>query len=485
MTLHGWKGTFYGFIEADAIRDSTQSFSDSVGNTPLLRTDGSSPANLPLGTNPIGETYSSKNPRFMFTPRNTTFGFKVEPPEVGSAKFAGVIEFDFFGNQPGNPLAQTTSTSTTESQYFSSATPRMRHAYVDMKSPIIDVMAGQGYNLFGWQPLFFPATDSFLGLPNMIFDRRPQLRLTKRIETKPVTIQIAGAALRPAQADSGFPDLVGGILFQINDWKGAHMLGPSQAKHDALSIGVSGVYRELKVSAFQDNMGAPRISGQDATANAYGISIDALLPVIPVKDINDRSNGLTLTGSFVTGTGIGDLYTGGLTGGATFPEQNSPTAAFLGTYAGNIDPGIVQYAIKIDPMTGMPVIDTLGNWEGLIRTINWTTYMIGAQYYLPFLQGRVAVSGNYTHAVSNNMQQQSTGSFPAEDLAGGNPTRTFKYATYYDANVFVGITDFFKVGLSWQHVEQVFLATGVPGSEVMQDSPEHNDRFEISTFFFF
>jgi hypothetical protein len=37
-------------------------------------------------------------------------------------------------------------------------------------------------------------------------------------------------------------------------------------------------------------------------------------------------------------------------------------------------------------------------------------------------------------------------------------------------------------------VEQVFLATGAASlgqPVVMQDSPEHNDRFEISTFFYF
>jgi hypothetical protein len=491
MTLYGWKATFYGFIELDAIRDSSQSFSDSVGNTPLLRTDGSQPAEQdPTVDSSVGPTYASTHPRVMFTPRNTTFGFKVEPPDVGSLKTMGVVEFDFFGDQPGNPLASTgpgaTPTSTTESNYFSSAAPRMRHAYVEMKNPIVDVMAGQGYNLFGWQPIFFPATDSFLGIPNMVFDRRAQFRLTKRIETAPVTVQIAGAALRPAQADSGFPDLVGGVLFQVNDWKGAHMLGPSQPKHDPLSIGVSGVYRKFAVTPFEDNMGANRASANDATANGYGISIDGLLPVIPVRDPKDKSNGLTLTGSFVTGSGIGDLYTGGLTGGAQFPAQYNGTT-FQGTYAGNIDPGLVQYSIPVDPATGMGMLGGPQNasYLGVLRVLNWQTYMVGLQYYLPVLQGRIVVSGNYSHAYSNNMQQQGTNNYNAEYLAGGDPQRTFKSAYYYDANVFIGFTESFKAALSWQHVEQIFMASGLPGSVVMKNSPEHNDRLEISTFFFF
>jgi hypothetical protein len=488
ITLRGWKATLYGFLELDAIRDSTQSFGDSVGNTPLLRTDGSTPAELPNTAQPYNYTFSSKNPRVMFTPRNTTFGLKLEPPEIVSTKVTGVLEFDFFGNQPGNPLSQTTATSTTESSYFSSASPRMRHAYVDVKSPIIDVMAGQAYNLFGWQPLFFPPTDSFLGIPNMIFDRRAQLRLTKRIETPAINVTLAGAALRPAQADGGFPDLVGAILFQANGWKGAHMLGPSEPKYDPLSFGVSTVYRQFAVSEFIDNAGAPRVSSQDAKASGRGFSFDALIPVIPVRDPKDRSNGLTITASYVVGEGIGDLYTGGLTGGIVFPNPHGQQGDFQGTYASNIDPGVVQYAIVTQGNPPQPIHDVDGNFVGILRTIDWETYTVGLQYYLPFLEGRAVITGNYSHAYSDNVQQQPTNVYANEKAAGGDPTRTFKAANYYDANLFVGLTDSFKVALSWQHVEQIFLASGAATlgqPVVMRDSPEHNDRFEISTFFFF
>ena len=494
-TLHGWKGTFYGFVEFDAIRDSTQSFGDSVGNTPLLRTDGSIPSYItPLFT--PTKSYASTNPRVIFTPRNTTFGFRVEPPEVGNVRLTSVIEFDFFGNQPTNPLNSDQGNSpTTEGSYLSSATPRMRHAYVEAKTPIVDVLAGQAYNLFAWEPLFFPATDSFLGLPNMIFDRRAQIRLTKRLESRPVTVTVAGAALRPAQADSGFPDLVGGLLFQINDWKGAHMLGPSQPKHDALSIGVSGIYRQFKVAQWQNNGGDPGLyTEQAASANGSGFSIDALIPIIPVKDIKDRRNGLTVTGSFVSGTGIGDLYTGGLTGGATFPVPPNQGVLNTGTYGPNIDPGVVQYSVMVDPVTGTQVL-TNGAATGVLRTLNWRTYMAGLQYYLPFLDGRFVITGNYTRAQSDNMLEQQAPNpacgnssgfcFAVEKNAGGNPTRTYRAANYYDANLFMGITDSLKIVLSWQRVEQIFLAHGLAGQEVMGDSSEHNDRFEFSTFFFF
>jgi hypothetical protein len=48
----------------------------------------------------------------------------------------------------------------------------------------------------------------------------------------------------------------------------------------------------------------------------------------------------------------------------------------------------------------------------------------------------------------------------------------------------IDITKAFKAGLSWQHVEQVFLATGLYGQEQLKDYTGKNDRFEISSFFF-
>src|SRR5262249_55469304 len=158
-----------------------------------------------------------------------------------------------------------------------------------------------------------------------------------------VNVQVAAAALRPPQADGAFPDLQGGVRFAVNSWQGAHMAGSAPATRDPLSIGVTGTYRQFKVAAYQNNMGDPRIATSVAEANGSGISIDATIPIIPISDVQDKSNALTLTGSFVTGSGIGDLFTGGLTGGAPYPRPEGPTGPFTGYYAANIDPGIVMF----------------------------------------------------------------------------------------------------------------------------------------------
>jgi hypothetical protein len=122
---------------------------------------------------------------------------------------------------------------------------------------------------------------------------------------------------------------------------------------------------------------------------------------------------------------------------------------------------------------------------GTLRLLNWQTFMVGLQYFLPVLAGRLALAGNFTRAKSNNLQQQGTPDFIAEKNAGGDPTRTFKQSDYYDVNLFLEITRPLKLGLSWQHTEQTFLATGLAGQEVMQDAKERNDRFSVAGYFFF
>src|SRR4029078_4896559 len=120
--------------------------------------------------------------------------------------------------------------------------------------------------------------------------------LSKTIETKALDIQIAGAALRPPQADGAFPDLQGGLRFALNGWKGAHMSGSGMPTHDPLSIGATVAYRQLKVAEYTNNAGDRRIATREAHENGRGVSIDGTIVVIPIANLEDKSNALTLTG---------------------------------------------------------------------------------------------------------------------------------------------------------------------------------------------
>jgi hypothetical protein len=451
LSTSRWQMSFYGFVEFDGMLDSTQSFNDSPGNSPILRSDGSRPAYLPVGTDELkGVMWGAYHSRMQATARNTRFGFKLTPPEYAGIKTTGVLEFDLFGNQPSNPP------TTTEGSFFTSPTLRLRHAYAKLETSVVDILFGQYYDLFGWQPNFFPATWSFLGTPNMIFGRTPQIRLSKSVQTSSFGVELAGAITRPPQRDSGFPGFQGGARLDINLLKGAHGRGSGQATLDSASIGVSGVLRKFRVIKWSNNRLDITQATEVAEAGGVGYSIDGLIPIIPVKDMDNKSIALTVTGSWVKGSGIADLYTGGLTGGVQFPLPAGPGGPSTGFYAGNIDPGLVQYKIT-DPGIG-----TVGE----LRVINWQSSMIGFQLYLP-PGGKIVVTGNFTRARSDNIGQDIP--------EGGDPTRTFKVAEYYDANLFFDITPSIRTGGSYQVIRQRYVDGGA----------ELNKRVEIGGLFFF
>jgi hypothetical protein len=403
-----WKFSAYGVVEFNIFNDSTRSFQEGSGNN-LVARDG---------------TYASSVGRTIVTARNSRIGFKMIIPEFEGIKTTGIVEGDFDGNQPSNPPTLT------EASYYTNATFRLRYANVKLESGVIDVQAGQALNLFGNGPYFFPCTTFQLGLPNMVFSRTPQLRIAKTLKTKAVNVDIGVAGLRPPGRDSLYPDAQAALRLSINDWKGVHTPGYVFTTADPMAIGISGVARRFKVDQF-----AATPTGQ-STDTGWGVSIDAFIPVIPVKDSDDRSNALSLTGTFTTGSGIADLY--GMNGGITFPAL---PAGQTGTFTPDIDPGMVTY----DP-------------GGVLHTIPWTTFMAGAQYYLP-PSGRLFISGNYTQA-------QSTGAGNIVDLVGGETlpsgmpnTRAatvIKKAQYVDGCVFFDITRTVRTSVSIQEIWQTY-----------------------------
>ena len=399
--------TFYGFVEADFINDSTRSYNDAIGSSLVARK----------------ETYEGRVGRTQFSARNTRIGMLFESPVIGGVRPSAVFEGDFFGNQPGTPP------HTSEGAYFDSPTFRIRHAYLKLQNDYVDVLAGQTYDVFGWQNYFFPCTAAFLGLPNELFSRSTQLRLSHTFGSGPVSVDLAVAALRPAQRDSTIPDGNAGLKLNFNDWKGITTPGNVGTTALPLSLGVSGVVRRFNVNAF-----APPPPQNSNGATGWGLSVDALVPVIPGKDANDRGNRLTLTGSFVQGTGIADLVTAN--GGATFPTLPNPAQANPPPlYTPDIDNGLVTF-----------------DRQGVLHTIDWRTFMVGLQYYLP-PTGRVIVSVNYTQADSKNMASL----YPKGGAEIELLSRVAKQSRYADANLFWDVTPAVRVGGSFQYTAVEYI----------------------------
>jgi hypothetical protein len=452
-----WTLTIYGFAEADMMRDSTRSFNDGLNNNVVAH----------------AQTQANAYPRLQSSIRNSRFGIKADAPTVSGIHTSGVLEFDLFGNQSiinsgGGSSGQPPGPGdTTEATYFNNAGLRVRHAYVKLESAVVDALAGQTYHLLGWQNYFFGASCGFLGLPNQLFNRTVQVRLGHTFASDAISLDIAAAALRPAQRDAGLPDAEGGIRISVNSWKGITTPGSGGTTALAASIGVSGLLRQFKVDPYAP-LPAPPIA-----LPGWAIAVDLLLPIIPVKDSTDRGNALTITGEFVTGTGDADQYTG-MTAGATMPNvyplppdtpvnaagmsvpQAQGAAPLVGLpYTPDIDPGLVAF-----------------DSNGFVHTINWRTLLVGVQYYLP-PTGRVFVSGNYSRSDSSNIASLFHPDSPRQPWV--NPLTVFHASRYADANLFVDVTPTVRVGLSYQYVAQAFT----------DGTTAHNHRGELTVLYLF
>jgi hypothetical protein len=402
--MYGARGDWfiqpYGYARFDGIHDTTQSFEDGIQPNLIARPG----------------TYKGQHRRTMLMARDSRVGIYVGAPEFHGIKTTGQLEFDFFGIPP-------TDVRRHDKDVFSPI--RMRHAYLKIETSAVDVIAGQYYTPFGWNGHFYPATGAFLGVPAQIYHRDPQLRVEKAIHFGDGALTLALAAVRPGQKDSGVPDGHGGVLFEHKAWSGAATSGFGRPSIVPISLGVSGLYRRFELPAFRIDSGAEAV-----TAQGWGVTAQALLPVIPAKTIEQRGNSLTVTGEFSTGTGIADLYTG-MDGGSRLPLLPNPTMVIPAKpYPQNIDPGLVTFD---------------RNWE--LKTINWRAFVVGLQYYLPVADGKISLSGIYSRVWSDNIKKLTP------NASWG---AIFTKMEYIDATLSVEITPAVFAGVSYQTVKQTF-----------------------------
>jgi hypothetical protein len=402
-----WNITPYGYARFDAIEDSTQSFDDGIQPNLIAR---------------VG-TYRGDHRRAIFTARDSRLGIFIGAPPFQGIETSGQIELDFYGLQVSDAKKH-------DQVVFGPV--RLRHAYLKLQTSVVDVIAGQYYDLFGWGSYFYPATVAYLGVPGEIYHRNPQLRLEKKVQAGALEVMVAAAAVRPGQRDAGgIPDVEGGVKVAYNGWSGIATPGFGRPAVAPVSLGVSGLYRHFEVPEFRGEPGS-----EAHTTNGYGVAVQILLPVVPAKTIEDKRNALTLTGEGSIGTGIAELYTG-MDGGSRFPLLPNPTMANPAlVYPQNIDPGLVTYD---------------RNFE--IKSINWKAIVAGAQYYLPIGNGRLWISGIYSRVWSDNIKkltpQASWGAI-------------FTKMEYIDANLGVDITPAVALGLSFQTVKQTFADVSAP-----------------------
>ena len=413
-----WKMRFYGFVELDAIHDSTQSFLDASLNAPVM----------PRGT------YAGDYGRTQFTAKNSRIGLIVAAPTYRGMEVSGHINSDFFGLQP---------TDATENDFYVVPTMRLRHAYLRLRSPVIDVLAGQHPTLFGWGGAgFYPGTVAFLGTVGQIYHHDTQVRLSKTLGSA-FQVETAVAAVRPAQRDSEVPDIEGGIRLAHTGWLGRTIQGNDRPEVVPISLGASGLWRHFAVNEYRE------VSRRPQKAVGWGVALNAVVPILPARDETDFFNCLTITGEVSLGTGVADRYSF-LTGGAKFPALPNPQGLTIPPlYIPNIDNGLVTF----DPDENLKTID----WQGLV---------VGVQYYLPISIVRAWVTGLYARVASNNLKDLT----PLTNHGG-----IFTKAEYFDGSLFLGITPQVHMGVSLQVTEQ----------ERANGARPRNTRVHLATNFFF
>jgi hypothetical protein len=140
---------------------------------------------------------------------------------------------------------------------------------------------------------------------------------------------------------------------------------------------------------------------------------------------------------------------------AAATPQDSAAAPLIGTpYTPNVDPGLVAFDRS----------------EG-IHTINWQTFIVGLQYYLP-PTGRVFVSGNYSQGKSNNIATLYHPIAPNQPWI--NALGVFQSSRYLDGNIFFDLTPAVRIGLSYQRVDQ----------KLAEGTNVHNNRVEMTFLYF-
>ena len=416
LMLGRWSTTFYGFVEADHIYDSTQSFNDNAGNGQVARSD----------------TYAGTHGRFMFGVRNSRIGFRLRAPEFHHVRASAMLEMDFLGNQPPNA---------SEAAFFTNPGFRVRHVNLKLETPIVDVLVGQYWDLFGWGSTFQPNTVEIQGVPGEVYSRTPQIRLSKSIKTRPITVELAAAVMRPPQRDSGYPEGQVGARLAVNQWTGLTTSGSTGTSIQPLSVAVSADFRKFKLP----ELTASPKSSVDSSLG-WGIAADALIPVLRARP-DKKGNALTLTGEYAWGLGTADLYSGVGAAGTSFPALPNPTMATPApTYTPDVDPGMVVYSA-----------------DGTLHLIQWQSYIVGVQYYLPGMNGRGWLSANYSHMESNNAKLH------------GAANRARLAEDWFDVNLFADVTPAVRLGLEYAYFRDHYADGNTPV----------NQRVQLSAFYLF
>ena len=259
--------TFYGYIKLDASLDSAMTNNGNFAYIVLPYAEG------------------GEDDEFNMTANQTRLGVTFDGPDAENVDVSGRIEFDFYGGGAENK-----------------AHPMLRHAYLELKLPAVDVLAGQTSDVIS--PIV-PTTLNYIVLwkSGDIGYRRPQIRLTRAFEFEGGAVTLAGSLNRSIGRahdgeDAGLPSLQGRLALATG------LFGDTPAE-----IGIGGLWKREEVT-YADSLG----STTDYELEATGVAVDLSLPLGEM---------VALKGQYFTGQNLG-AYLGGIGQGiADVPSEEA------------------------------------------------------------------------------------------------------------------------------------------------------------------
>ncbi|MEZ4362440.1 MAG: hypothetical protein R3B48_19780 [Kofleriaceae bacterium] len=385
------KATLYGFVQADFSYDSTGSCQEFCSNFPIQKSG----------------TYRGDHSRMIFSPRDSRFGIRLAAPAEHGIRVSGTLETDFFG-----------PTSASEQSTWVNPVLRVRHAMIKMETPVVDILLGQTWTPFAWAAGYLVTSVQEPGLPGQVFERTTQLRLSRTFKSDAVNFEVAVAALRPPQMDSGTPEGVAAARVVFPKIVGHHTSYMTSSALQPASLGISADVRRFVIPEFST---APKSSHSKIGG---GFAINGYLPIVRATK-ESKANALSLMGEFVMGSGTSDMYTAlGAAGTSNAPIPPAVPGGTPGTYVPNFDAGFAAY-------------DAAGNLE----LIKWTSYMVGVEFYPDIIDGRLGTFANYGHMQSSNSDK--FGGAAVNDPVAG---RTRESEDFYNAGLFFDPTKATRVG---------------------------------------
>jgi hypothetical protein len=412
-----WKFSVGGFIETDAISDSTRSFREVIGNSPVK----------------LPNSLDGNAGRTQFSIRNSRLAFTLDAPVISGWSSKAYFEFDFLGfDAPPNTSAPANNS---EGSYYTSPTLRVRHAFMQAENDGFQVLAGQYWNLFGWQPYYFLAAVDVSPLSAQIYSRNAQFRALKAIKfSDQDVLQVAAAVVRPPQADSRYPSIEAGARLAMGE-RSSGFTGSATGdrKTQPMSVGISGTARDF----------ATPVTGTSTTDTehytGYALAAEAMIPILASSDGKDVANTLSLLGEFSVGTGYGDIFSG-WNGGSANPLNTSANSPAKNT---TMDGGIGDYDVN-----------------GAFHLFNLRTFNVHAQYHLPEFMGATFIDAGYTNLFSNNLASIANSGPNANQLSSSVGTANFAYDRQQNffANIFHDCTPQIRVGFEFVHVKTDYVA---------------------------